>query len=175
MSLLSETQKRCQSKFSASKSLAETKEHMLAIAFRFSTSFSPAEQNQTNNHHHHHSYHYEYNDYSWTSLSSVWITISCPRIKNNKRPMGHIAHLRKQFKSLNTYDYIITLIKRRKKNIIDFRRIYWFFIWTNLNPLHPQWWLLQMSEEFSSGSKYSKQTNKQSSKLSTKNVWTNGT
>ena len=32
-----------------------------------------------------------------------------------KRPMGHIAHLRKQFKSINTYDYIITLIKRRKK------------------------------------------------------------
>ena len=28
--------------------------------------------------------------------------------------MGHIAHLRKQFKSINTYDYIITLIKRRK-------------------------------------------------------------
>ena len=38
---------------------------------------------------------------------------------HNKRPMGHIAHLRKQFKSLNTYDYIITLIKRRKKNIIN--------------------------------------------------------
>ena len=35
----------------------------------------------------------------------------------NKRPMGHIAHLRKQFKSINTYDYIITLIKRRKNNI----------------------------------------------------------
>ena len=32
-----------------------------------------------------------------------------------KRPMGHIAHLRKQFKSKNTYGYIITLIKRRKK------------------------------------------------------------
>ena len=31
--------------------------------------------------------------------------------------MGHIAHLRKLFKSINTYDYIITLIKtRRKKN-----------------------------------------------------------
>ena len=29
--------------------------------------------------------------------------------------MGHIAHLRKQLKSINTYDYIITLIKRRKK------------------------------------------------------------
>ena len=37
----------------------------------------------------------------------------------NKRPMGHIAHLRKQFKSLNTYDYIITLIKRRKKTVIN--------------------------------------------------------
>ena len=35
--------------------------------------------------------------------------------KRNKRPMGHIAHLRKQFKSINTDDYIITLIKRRKK------------------------------------------------------------
>ena len=45
----------------------------------------------------------------------------------NKRPIGHIAHPRKQFKSINTYDYIITLIKR-KKNIIDFKRIYWFFI-----------------------------------------------
>ena len=33
----------------------------------------------------------------------------------NKRSMGNIAHqLRKQFKSINTYDYIITLIKRRK-------------------------------------------------------------
>ena len=45
-----------------------------------------------------------------------------------KRPMGHMAHLRKQFKSINIYDYIITLIKGRKKNIIDFKRIYWFFI-----------------------------------------------
>ena len=32
----------------------------------------------------------------------------------NKRPIGHIAHLRKQFKSISTYDYIITLIKRGK-------------------------------------------------------------
>ena len=31
---------------------------------------------------------------------------------NNKRPMGHIAHLRKQFKSINTYVYIIKLIKK---------------------------------------------------------------
>ena len=38
-------------------------------------------------------------------------------VKYNKRPMhmGHIVHLRKQFKSINTYDYIITLIKRRRK------------------------------------------------------------
>ena len=33
-----------------------------------------------------------------------------------KLTMGHIAHWRKQFKSINTYDYIIMLIKRRKKN-----------------------------------------------------------
>ena len=37
--------------------------------------------------------------------------------------MGHITHLRKQFKSINTYDYIITVIKRRKKPIIIFMRI----------------------------------------------------
>ena len=36
----------------------------------------------------------------------------------NKRPMGHIAHLRKQFKSINTYDYIIILIKRRKNTLL---------------------------------------------------------
>ena len=35
----------------------------------------------------------------------------------NKRPMGHIAHLRKQFKSLNKYDHIITLIQRIKKKL----------------------------------------------------------
>ena len=39
-------------------------------------------------------------------------------VKQNKRPMGHIAHLRKQFKSINTYDYIITLIKRRRKKTL---------------------------------------------------------
>ena len=32
--------------------------------------------------------------------------------------MGHIAHLRKQFKSINTNDYIITLIKIRKKILL---------------------------------------------------------
>ena len=37
----------------------------------------------------------------------------------NKRPMGHIAHLRKQFKSLNKYDYIITLIQKIKKKLYE--------------------------------------------------------
>ena len=68
--------------------------------------------------------------------------------------MGHIAHLRKQFKSINTYDYI-TLIKRRKKPIINIMRIYFFFIWRKLNPLHPKmicaeigWnWLIGSGEE----------------------------
>ena len=42
------------------------------------------------------------------------------QIMTNKRPMGHIAHLRKQFKSLNEYDYtcIITLIQRIKKKTL---------------------------------------------------------
>ena len=56
---------------------------------------------------------------------------------NNKRHMGQIAHLRKQFKLINTYDYIITLIKRRKKNpIIYFIRIEWPFLLIKLNPHH---------------------------------------
>ena len=38
----------------------------------------------------------------------------------NKKPMGHIAHLRKMFKSMNTYDYIITLISRRKNPLFFF-------------------------------------------------------
>ena len=33
--------------------------------------------------------------------------------------MGHIAHLRKQFKSLNKYGYIITLIQRIKKTLYE--------------------------------------------------------
>ena len=54
----------------------------------------------------------------------------------NKRPMDHIAHLRKQFKSINTYDYISWRWLRENKNIFNW--IYWFFIWRNLNPLHPR-------------------------------------
>ena len=40
-------------------------------------------------------------------------TNASPRI--NKRPMGHIAQLRNQFKSINTCDYNLTLINRRQK------------------------------------------------------------
>ena len=60
--------------------------------------------------------------------------------------MGHIAHLRKQFKSINTYDYIITLIKRRKKNIIKLMRINWFFIWRNINPYDPRMLMPRFAE-----------------------------
>ena len=38
----------------------------------------------------------------------------------NKRSMGHIAHVRKQFKSINTYDYFITLNKRNKTPLFSF-------------------------------------------------------
>ena len=66
--------------------------------------------------------------------------------------MGHIAHQRKQFKSINTNDYIITLIKRRRKNVINFMRVYWFFIWTNLNPLHPRMLCANFGWNWTSGS-----------------------
>ena len=70
----------------------------------------------------------------------------------NKRPMGHIAHLSKQFKSINTYDYIITLIKRRKRPIINLLRIYWLFIWANLNPLPKRMFCAKSGWNLSSGS-----------------------
>ena len=42
----------------------------------------------------------------------------------NKRPMGHITHLRNQFKSINTfaksYNYIITLIWRTENQLSPF-------------------------------------------------------
>ena len=49
---------------------------------------------------------------------------------------AHGPHRSPEFKSINTYDYNITLIKKRKKNIIYFIIIYCFFIWRNLNPPH---------------------------------------
>ena len=69
-----------------------------------------------------------------------------------KRPMGHIAFLRKQFKSIYTYDYIITFIKRIKKTINNFMRMYWFFIWTNLNPLDPRMLCAKFGWNWPSGS-----------------------
>ena len=51
-------------------------------------------------------------------FSHITVDLHTNKKYSIKRPMGHIAHLRKQFKSINTYEYIITLIKKRKKNII---------------------------------------------------------
>ena len=100
-------------------------------------------------------------DIFWIQLVHEIQTISSNTIKENKRPIGHIAHLRKHFKSINTFDYIIMLIKRRKQIIIIFMRIYWFFIWRNLNPLHPRvlcakivWNWISGSEDFLISSMY---------------------
>ena len=92
-----------------------------------------------------------------TCFSSISNFGHTPKFKRgitprNKRPMGHIAHLRKQFKSINTYDYIITLIKRRKNNIIYFMRIYCFFIWRILNPPHPRMLCAKIGWNWLSGS-----------------------
>ena len=51
--------------------------------------------------------------------------------------MGHIAHLRKQLKSINTYDYHRSDLEKEKP-IIYFMKSEWFFICTNLNSLHPR-------------------------------------
>ena len=99
--------------------------------------------------------------YSFLKLHTKLLKLKCTVKKSfclshqisNKRPMGHIAHLRKQFKSINMYGYIITLIKkRRKKTIINFMRIYFFFIWRNLNPLHPRMLCAETGWNWLSGS-----------------------
>ena len=62
--------------------------------------------------------------------------------------MGQIAHLRKQFKSINTYDYIITLNKRRKNqsftlwefNCSSFEQTWILFI---------QWYIVPILDEIS--------------------------
>ena len=78
----------------------------------------------------------------------------------NKRPMGHIAHLRNQFKSMNTfersYDYIYKCITKfaqwfRRRKIFNIVNVLLQFcynlpilkrcglsIWTNSNPLFTQ-------------------------------------
>ena len=57
-----------------------------------------------------------YNEIASFSLFDLCLT--CTQHENeNKRPMGHIAHLKKQFKSINTYNYIITLIDIGKKTL----------------------------------------------------------
>ena len=46
-------------------------------------------------------------------------------VGNIKRPMGHISHLRKQFKSINTYGYIITLTANKgyMKTVYEITRV----------------------------------------------------
>ena len=68
----------------------------------------------------------------------------------NKRPIGHIAHLRKQLKSISTYDFTVTLIKRKN---LKFMIIYWFLIWRNLNPLHPMMLCAKIVWNWHSGSR----------------------
>ena len=58
----------------------------------------------------------------------------------------------KTFQIKNIFDYIIMLIKRRKKIIIIFMRIYWFFNWRNLNPLHPRMFFAKFGWNWPGGS-----------------------
>ena len=61
------------------------------------------------------------------NFNFTWISSNDLRLLSlNKRPMGHIAHLRKQFKSLKTYDYNV---KRKKQ-------------------LHENWLVLHLKDAF---------------------------
>ena len=70
----------------------------------------------------------------------------------NKRPMGHIAHLRKQFKSINTYDDTITLIKRRKKPHYYLSENKSVLLWTKLNHIHRRMLCAKFGWNWPSGS-----------------------
>ena len=69
--------------------------------------------------------------------------------RSNAKQEAHGPHRssEKQFKSIN-----ITLIKRRKNNIIYFMRIYCFFIWRILNPPHPSMLCAKIGWNWLSGS-----------------------
>ena len=48
-------------------------------------------------------------------------------VNDNKRPMGHMAHPRNKFKSINTFDY--HNVEEEKKGTTNcFMRIQWIFI-----------------------------------------------
>ena len=67
----------------------------------------------------------------------------------NKRPMGHIAHLRKQFKSINRH---ISYRWLKEEKNINFSIIYCFFIWRNLNPPHSRMLCAKIGWNWLSGS-----------------------
>ena len=86
-----------------------------------------------------------------SGLPSSIMTFSLWLQDINKRPMGHMAHLRKQFNSINPNDYL-NVDWEKKKAIIYFMRIEWFFIWTNLNPLHQRMLCAKFGWNWPSGS-----------------------
>ena len=75
-------------------------------------------------------------------LDQIWVFLGDPFFvcfiydKINKRSTGHIAHLRKKFKSINTYDFFITLIKRRKKKHYKDNKNLLVLHLKKLNPYH---------------------------------------
>ena len=66
-------------------------------------------------------------------IIQFWITLADKKVSQKK------SETRGPWATSLTWEnnYIIRLIKRRKKNIIKLMRIYWFFIWSNLDPYHP--------------------------------------
>ena len=55
---------------------------------------------------------------------------------NNKRPMGHIAHLRNQYKSMNTFDRSSDYIDYKTGPVVQCKKV-WPFHLNKTNPLYP--------------------------------------
>ena len=70
--------------------------------------------------------------------------------KVNKRPMGHIAHLRKL--EIGEENFWISSMNFRYFAIISPLGRAWPFIWTNLNPLYPGILCVKFSWNWPSGS-----------------------
>ena len=74
------------------------------------------------------------------------------KLMKNKRPMSHISHLSEQFKSIYTYDYIITLIKRRKNLLSTLSELNGSSFKQTSIPLHPRMHCAKFSWNLASGS-----------------------
>ena len=84
--------------------------------------------------------------------NTVFILYTTKKTNTTRGPWATSLTWENSSKSINTNDYIIMLIKRRKNNIIYFMRIFCFFIWRILNPPHQMMLCAKIGWNWLSGS-----------------------